>query len=324
MFQHVKTLSDIILEEERKTKNATGNLTILLMQLQDAVKIIASHTRRTGLVDILGKTGTRNAYNEDVQKLDEYSNNLLVKTLLESGQVYAIASEELPDILYAPKTHKGEYMVFFDPIDGSSNIDSNGSIGTIFSIYRYTDTLLQKGKSQIAAGYILYGPSTLFVYASQYSLNGFTLDPSVGSFLLSYPNITIPAKGNIYSINEGYSDLYDNSIKQYLTHIKTTKNYKARYAGAMVADVHRTIFKGGIFLYPADSKNPHGKLRLLFEVNPMSFIVEKAGGAAVSNDVNPLDITPENITQKVPIIMGSKENVKEFLEITYEKSFKRH
>ncbi len=315
MFQHVKTLTDIILEEERKNPKATGSLTLLLTQIEDAAKIVASHVHRHGLVDILGKTGNKNAYNEDVEKLDEYSNNLLVKTLFESGQVYALSSEELPDILYSPKK-TGNYVVFFDPLDGSSNIDINGPIGTIFSIYHKNDNVLQKGKQQIAAGYILYGPSTVFVYASEYSINGFTLDPSIGSFLLSFPNIKIPQKGNIYSINEGNYELYDEQTKKYLTHLKTTKSYKARYIGSMVADIHRTLLKGGIFLYPQDSKNPNGKLRLLFEVNPMSFLIEKAGGMAVSNGINPLDITPTKIDHTVPIAIGSKGNVEEFLRLS--------
>ncbi|MBI2430804.1 MAG: class 1 fructose-bisphosphatase [Candidatus Levybacteria bacterium] len=318
MFNHIKTLSDIILEEERKAKTASGSFTILMMQIQDAAKIIASHVRCSGLVDILGKTGNKNAYDEEVQKLDEYSNDLLVKILLESGQVFAIASEELPDIIYTPKSNAGNYIVFFDPLDGSSNIDSNSPIGTIFSIYHRNSNILQKGENQVAAGYILYGPSTVFIYASKYSINGFTLDPAIGSFLLSSPNLKMPEKGNIYSLNEGNYELYDEPIKRYLTHLKTSKTYKARYIGAMVADIHRTLLRGGIFLYPADAKNKEGKLRLLLEVNPMSFIVEKAGGMAVSNGKNPLSIEPTSISQRVPIAIGSKENVKEFLKIIHE------
>ncbi len=312
---HIPTLTDIILQEQQKNPNAKGNLTLILTQIEDAAKIIASHANRTGLVDILGKTGNKNAYDEEVQKLDEFSNNLLVKTLFESKQVYAVASEELLDILYSP-TKTGDYIVFFDPLDGSSNIDINGPIGTIFSIYHKNGTVLQKGNKQIAAGYILYGPSTVFVYASQYSINGFTLDPSIGSFLLSFPNIRIPQKGNIYSINEGNYELYDEGTKKYLEHLKTTKSYKARYIGSMVADIHRTLLKGGIFLYPSDSKNPNGKLRLLFEVNPMTFLIEKAGGMAISNGVNPLDITPTTVDHKVPIVIGSRGNVEEFLRLT--------
>lgn len=316
MLKHVPTLTDVILKEEKNNPKAKGNLTLILTQIEDAAKIIASHAARSGLVDILGATGNKNAYNEEVQKLDEFANNLLIKTLFESNHVYAVASEELPDILYSPQK-TGEYFVCFDPLDGSSNIDINCPIGTIFSIYHKSDSLLQTGAKQVAAGYILYGPSTMFVYASEYSINGFTLDPTIGSFLLSFPNIKIPAKGNIYSINEGNHELYDDKIKKYLEHLKNTKTHKARYIGSMVADVHRTLFKGGIFLYPADSKNPNGKLRLLFEVNPMSFIIEKAGGMAVSNGKNPLDIKPLTVDHKVPIAIGSKENVEEYLKIAF-------
>ena len=315
MSQKVKTLTDTILEEEQKNPKATGSLTLLLTQIEDATKTIASHVRMSGLVDILGSTGNKNAYGEEVQKLDEFANNLLVKTLFESGQVYAVASEELPDILYSPKKTV-DYFVCFDPLDGSSNIDVNCPIGTIFSIYHKSETMLQPGNKQVAAGYILYGPSTVFVYASQYSINGFTLDPSIGSFLLSFPNIRIPEKGNIYSINEGNHEHYDDKIKKYLAHLKNTKTHKARYVGSMVADIHRTLLKGGIFLYPADAKNPQGKLRLLFEVNPMTFLVEKAGGMAVSNGMNPLDIAPRAVDHKLPIAIGSKGNVEEYLKIT--------
>ncbi len=314
MYKHVTTLTDHILSEERKSPSATGSLTLLLTQIENAAKIIASHVHRSGLVDILGKTGGKNVYNEDIAKLDAYANTLLVKTLLESGQVYAIGSEELPDIMYAPKEHAGNYVVFFDPLDGSSNIDTNCPIGTIFSIYKKGDSVLQKGKDQVAAGYILYGPSTMFVYASQYSLNIFTLDPAIGSFLLSYPNIKIPNTGGIFSINEGNYEHFDNTIKNYLSHVKKLE-YKARYVGSMVADIHRTLLKGGIFLYPADSKHKTGKLRLMFEVNPISFIMQKAGGMAISNEVNPLDILPTKVSQTVPFVTGSKGNVEEYIKI---------
>lgn len=315
MSQPITTLTDLILQEERKNPAATGSLTLLLTHIEQAVKIIASHARRTGLVDILGKTGGKNAYNQEVEKLDEYSNNLLVETLLGSGQVHAVLSEELPQALYAPKEHAGNYIVCFDPIDGSSNIDTNGPLGTIFSIYHKDGGLLQKGEKQIAAGYVLYGPSTILVYASQYSINGFTYDPSIGSFLLSYPNLTMPKKGTIYSINEGNTLLFDPTIIKYLEHIKQTQKYKTRYMAAMIADIHRILLQGGIFLYPSDKKHPNGKLRLLYEVNPMSFIVEKAGGKAVSPIENPLSIQPTTIDQQVPAIIGSKENIEEYLTI---------
>lgn len=306
---YITTLTDHILEEERKTPNATGSFTILISLIEEATKTIASHVRKTGLVDILGKTGYKNSYNEDVAKLDEYSNNLLVKTLLESGQVFAIGSEELPDIIYAPKKHAGNYIVFFDPLDGSSNVDTNSPIGTIFSIYKKSNGVLQKGKFQIATGYVLYGPSTMFVYASEYSLNMFTFDPSVGSFLLSFPNFKMPKKGNIFSLNEGNYEKFDDFVKKYLDFVKK-KEYKARYVGSMIADIHRTLIKGGIFLYPIN------KLRLMFEVNPISFIIEKAGGMAISGNKNSLDLMPKKVTDTAVFVAGSRENVEEYIHLS--------
>ncbi|MGH7245537.1 MAG: class 1 fructose-bisphosphatase [Candidatus Levyibacteriota bacterium] len=317
MFQPVTTLTDFILEEEKKYPRATGSLTILLTEIENAAKIIASHVRESGLTDILGKTGKKNSFQEEVQKLDEYSNTLLIETLTKSGQVHAVASEELAEPIYAPQDYAGKYVVFFDPLDGSSNIDNNCPIGTIFSVYEKSETMLQKGEKQIVAGYIMYGSSTIFVYTTGHGVNGFTLDPAVGSFLLSHPDIKIPEKGDIYAINEGYASLFDENVINYLEHVKKDGKYKARFVGAMVADVHRTLLKGGIFIYPKDKKHPDGKLRLMYEVNPMSLLVEQAGGIAISGDINPLTIIPTSVHQTVPIALGSKENVQEYL--SFEK-----
>ncbi len=314
MFTHPKTFTDYILEQA-KTQQHTDGFIILLTQLQDAIKLIASHVRKAGLADILGKTDTKNASDDEVQKLDAYANEVLVKTLLESGQVHAIGSEELDEPLYAKG--KGEYIVLFDPLDGSSNIDSNGPIGSIFSIYKGT-SLLQKGSQQIAAFYVVYGSSTVLMFATPQGVCEFTLDTDIGSFLLSRLNVQIPKKGTIYEMNEGNTKYYDDATKKYLSFIKDSGVYKGRYSGAMVADIHRIITKGGIFLYPQDKKNTQGRVRLLYEVNPMSFIIEKAGGLCISNDTNPLDIIPKDIHQKAGIVLGSKENVKEYLKIVYE------
>lgn len=312
MYQKVTTLTEFILKEERRFKKATGSFTLLLTHIENAAKIIASHIKKTGLVDIIGLTGEKNIYKEEVQKLDKFSNDLLVDIITESGQAYAIASEELEEPIFIHK-HQGKYIVFLDPLDGSSNIDTNVSIGTIFSIYHKNSSLLQPGYKQIAAGYILYGSSVMFVYSFGNGVNGFTLDPAIGSFLLSHPNITIPNKSSIYSINEGNFELYDNLLKNQLRLIKQgSKPYKMRYVGSMVADVHRTILKGGVFLYPRDKKNTEGKLRLMFEINPLSFIVQQAGGSAYSNGTNPLKITPKNLHQRVPIVLGSKEEVEKW------------
>lgn len=312
MFTKVTTLTQFILEEERKLDTATGSFTLLLTQIENAAKHIASHIKKTGLVDIIGKTGEKNIYQEDVQKLDKYSNDLLVSALFDSGQVFALASEELEEPIY--NRHKtGDYIVYFDPLDGSSNIDVNVNIGTIFSIYKKSDTLLQPGRRQIAAGYILYGSSVMFVYTVGHGVNGFTLDPAIGSFLLSHPDIKTPESGRIYSINEGNAALFDEPTTTYLAAIKAQeKPYKTRYIGSLVADVHRTLLKGGIFLYPADKKNKDGKLRLMFEVNPMSFIMEQSGGTAVGHGNNPLDVTPTGIHQRIPFVLGSKKEVEKY------------
>jgi fructose-1,6-bisphosphatase I len=204
--------------------------------------------------------------------------------------------------------------VFLDPLDGSSNIDVNINVGTIFSIYHKNSNLLQPGCKQVAAGYVIYGSSVMFVYSCGHGVNGFTLDPSIGAFLLSHPQIKIPQKGSIYSINEGNYLLWEKSTKKYIDYLKqidkeTSRPYKARYVGSMVADIHRTLLKGGIFLYPADKKNPEGKLRLMFEINPLSFIAQQAGGASYSGEITPLDIKPKSLSQKVPVAIGSLQDV---------------
>lgn len=308
------TLTEHILKEERNIPQATGKLTLILNQIAEASKIIASHIKNSGLVNIEGKAGTKNIYDEEVQKLDTFSNNLFVDLLTEVGFINMLASEELekPIIL----NNNGEYSIFFDPLDGSSNIDTNISIGTIFSIYKNKDNKLQKGASQVAAGYIVYGSSVMFVYTCNNSVNGFTLDPSIGSYLLSHPNIRTPEITNEYSINEGNFNFYDEGVKKYLKSLKE-KPYKLRYVASMVADIHRILIKGGIFLYPSDNKQPHGKLRLMFEVNPLSLIIERAGGKAFSKDGSPLDIPPVDLHQRVPIIMGSKSEVEKFINLQH-------
>ena len=312
MNQKVITLTDYILKEESKIPRATGRFTLLMTYIANAAKIIASHVKKSGLVDIIGKTGSRNIYDEEVQKLDEYSNNLLIEMLTNSEQVSLIASEENSKPVTLNKS-RAKYTVFIDPLDGSSNIDVNVNIGTIFSIYKKSDNFLQKGAKQIAAGYILYGSSVVFVYSFGQGVHIFTLDPSIGNFLLSSPNIRIPNHGNIYSINEAYYDRYPKYLQNYLHSIKASGKFKARYIGSMVADVHRTLLKGGIFIYPENDKNLKGKLRLMFEVNPMSFLIEQAGGLATTQNQNPLQIKPSNLHQRIPIALGSKKNILEFV-----------
>lgn len=314
MFKNVTTLTDHILEEQRKHKQATGSLSILLTQLENAGKIIASHVKASGLVDILGKTGKTNTFGDEVQKLDVFANDLLVNTLISSGSVHAVVSEELEEPVFAPKAQAGDYIVYFDPLDGSSNIDTNCPIGTIFAIYHKKKGLLQKGQDQVAAGYIIYGSSVMFVYSIGQGVNGFTLDPAIGSFLLSHPNIKIPAKGEFYSINEGYEQLFEPHVQKYLQALKKTGKSRARFVGSLVADAHRTFIKGGIFLYPVYKNQPEGKLRLTIEVNPFAFLTEQAGGKTLAHATkSPLLTIPKHIHERSPFIMGSKEKVDHFL-----------
>lgn len=318
MYTKPTTLTEFILEEEKKFKHATGSFTFLLAQIENAGKIIASHIKKAGLVDILGETGARNVYSDEIKKIDQFSNNLLIDTLALSGQVATLGSEELEEPMVLDK--KGHYNVFFDPLDGSSNIDVGITVGTIFSIYHSKGGLLQAGEKQVAAGYILYGTSVMFIYTHGDGVNGFTLDPSIGSFLLSHPDIKIPQKGKIYSVNEGLSLLWDESLTRYLHKLKKD-GYKLRYVGSAVADVHRTLLKGGVFLYPADKKNPKGKLRLVFEGNALAFVVTQAGGKAVSirqaqdksGQTDTLSIVPKDIQARVPIAMGSPEDIDTYL-----------
>ncbi len=315
MYKLVTTLTDFVLEEERRSKNATGNFTMLFTHIENAVKIIASHVRMSGLVDIMGATGAKNVFGEEVQKLDEFANRLLVDNLRNSGHVYAVVSEEMEKPAYAKEGQKGAYVVFIDPLDGSSNIDTNCPTGTIFSIYKTDgDNLLQQGCKQVAAGYAIYGSSVMLVYSAGNGVNGFTLDPNIGSFLLSHPNIKIPQNVKYYSINEAYESLYDDGLKSYLAFLKQTGGYTSRYVGSGVADAHRTLVKGGIFLYPANKKNKDGKLRLMLEVNPLAFLAEQAGGMTVSSDrKSPLTIMPTKIHQRAPFVMGSREEVELYL-----------
>jgi len=307
----MQTLTDHLLAEQKKSNH---NLTILLHQIENASKIIASHVKASGLVDILGKTGKKNTFGEEVQKLDEFANTILINTLLVGGQVHAVVSEENKEALFAEKKNNGEYIVYFDPLDGSSNIDTNSPIGTIFGIYHKKNGLLQAGKDQIAAGYIIYGSSVMFVYSVGNGVNGFTLDPAIGSYILSHPDIKMPADGDIYSINEARMAEYNKELQLYLQKLKEKKEITHRYVGSMVADMHRTFIKGGIFIYPASRTKPEGKLRLTLEANPFAFLTEQAGGKAVGKDnKNPLDILPTHIHDRSPLIIGSKKMVDNYL-----------
>ncbi len=318
------TLERHIREEERNHPGARGLFTRLVTQITLAAKIINAEVNKAGLVDILGLTGEVNVQGEEVQKLDEYANEVMRKALDHTGSVAALASEEMEEVYAVPGEYieGGEYVVLYDPLDGSSNIDVNVSIGSIFSILRRKggsgptalDDFLQPGVAQICAGYVIYGSSTMLVYTTGNGVDGFTLDPSVGEFFLSHPNIQIPERGKIYSINEGNSSKWNESISRYVTYLKeedpeSGRPYSGRYIGSLVADFHRNLLKGGIFLYPADKKNHNGKLRLLYECNPISFIAEQAGGAASDGHRRVMEIQPEKLHQRIPFIVGSKRDV---------------
>jgi fructose-1,6-bisphosphatase I len=318
------TLARHIYEEERKYPEATGELSDLLHDLSLAAKVISLEVNKAGLVDILGFTGDQNIHGENVKKLDIYANDMMIKAMDHGGHLCVMASEEEEDIIHIPpEFYIGKYVLLFDPLDGSSNIDANVSIGTIFSIYKRVspeggpgtmEDCLQTGIKQVAAGYIIYGSSTIFVYTAGNGVHGFTLDPSFGEFILSHPNIKTPKKSKIYSINEGNYLYWHPGLKKYIKWLQdedeaTNRPYSSRYIGSMVSDIHRNLLYGGIYMYPADSRNPNGKLRLMYECNPMAFIVEQAGGRASNGKQRMLDIKPSSLHQRTPIFIGSEEDV---------------
>jgi len=312
------------LQHQQKFLGATGEFTSLMNEILVAAKIISLEVNKAGIGgDILGVTGNINIHGEEVQKLDEFANSTFVNIVEKSGTVCAITSEEMEKPLIIPEEKAGKYIFMMDPLDGSSNIDVNVSIGTIFSIYQKKtpggsvtkEDLLQKGADQVAGGYVVYGSSTMFVYSSGSGVHGFTLDPSIGEFFLSHPDMKIPEQGNIYSVNEGNQIIWDDKQVNLINYFKefdeTTKRpYKGRYIGSMVSDFHRTLLKGGIFMYPKDNKNPNGKLRFSFEASPLAFIVENAGGRASTGKERILDIVPSDIHQCVPLYIGSTGDVK--------------
>lgn len=316
------TMDEFTIQETRQFPLATGELSGLLRDIGLACKLINKQVMKAGLVEgILGKQGTSNIQGEEQMKLDVYADETLINVLRNSNDCAGIASEENDDVVCFDDDYskQSKYVVLFDPLDGSSNIDCNASIGTIFAIYRRISPLgecctredfMQSGKNLMAAGYVIYGSSTMLVYATKVSVNGFTLEPSIGEFCLSHPDIKVKPDGKIYSVNQGNWTKYSDGVKQYLTACMD-KVYSHRYIGSMVADMHRTLIKGGIFLYPADAKNKNGKLRLLYECNPMAYLVEAAGGAAHTGYSRVLDIQPTELHQRVPIFIGSKNMVDE-------------
>ena len=323
MQNKIITVQQHILDEERMHPGATGDFTALLTTLTLAARVISREVRRAGLGMILGNTSDTNVSGDTVTKLDVFSQETMCRVMGHNGHLCVMASEESEDIIPIPQGSKrGKYVLMFDPLDGSSNIDSNASIGTIFSIHRKVtnghddgalEDCLQKGSEQIAAGYFIYGSSTIMVYTTGNGVHGFTLDPSLGTFLLSHENIRIPSRGKIYSINEGNSHTWDAGTRRYIEYLKEDRKdrghpYSLRYIGSLVGDFHRNLIKGGIFLYPG----PKGKLRLLYEAAPMAMIVKQAGGAATTGSQPILDVQPTSLHQKVPLIIGSREDVEEY------------
>jgi fructose-1,6-bisphosphatase I len=318
----ILTLDEFTISQMRMYPYATGELASLLRYIGLAAKRINVEVNKAGLVDILGDYGTTNVQGEEVKKLDIYANDQFAGILRHGISCAGIGSEELDDLVIFDdeKSNKSKYVVLFDPLDGSSNIDVNVSIGTIFSVFKRVSLLgqpateadfLQKGDQQFAAGYIIYGSSTMLVYATRHGVNGFTLDPAIGEFMLSHPNITCPELGNIYSVNHGNFFQFNNNVKKYIDACqhKTKENggpYSQRYVGSMVADLHRNLIKGGIFMYPGTIEKPEGKLRLMYECNPFAYIVEKAGGKATDGKQRILDIQPTSLHQRSPLFIGSK------------------
>ncbi len=308
-------LDRFIKNNQNQFQFASGELSQLLRDIALASKVVNREVNKAGLIDIMGAVGTQNSTGEDQQKLDVLANIRFTRALAKGGEVCALVSEESET--YVDLNNEGKYVIAIDPLDGSSNIDVNVSIGTIFSIYRRKSPagtpiqeidILQKGSEQVAAGYVLYGSSTMLVYTTGHGVNGFTYESTLGEYFLSHPNMKIPEDGKIYSINEGSANSFSEPVKQYIQHCKD-KSYTARYIGSLVADFHRNMLKGGIYIYPATAKDVNGKLRLMYECNALAFVAEQAGGLASNGAGRILDIEPQELHQRTPFYVGSKNMV---------------
>lgn len=332
----VKTLGQFIIERQADFPFSKGELSRLLRDIGIAAKIVHREVNKAGLVDILGTAGSSNVQGEEQKKLDVFANEQFIAALMSGGECCAIASEENDDIIpiTSAVSKNAKYVVCMDPLDGSSNIDVNVSIGTIFSIYRRVsesgpgsaEDFLQPGTRQVAAGYVIYGSSTMLVYTTGRGVNGFTLDPSIGEFCLSHPDMKVPDGGEIYSINQGNFVHFPEGVKEYIKYCqeedkKTNRPYSLRYIGSLVADFHRNLLKGGIFIYPPTTKAPKGKLRLLYECNPLAFIIEQAGGIASNGNDRIMEMKPTDIHQRTTLFIGSPDMVKT-AEQYYQQHFK--
>ncbi|XP_062028061.1 fructose-1,6-bisphosphatase, cytosolic-like isoform X1 [Rosa rugosa] len=316
------TITRFVLNEQSKHPEARGDFTILLNHIVLGCKFVCSTVSKAGLAKLFGLAGETNVQGEEQKKLDVLSNEVFIKALISSGRTCILVSEEDEEATFVEPSKRGRYIVVFDPLDGSSNIDCGVSIGTIFGIYMVKDKenptlddVLRPGSNMVAAGYCMYGSSCMLVLSTGNGVNGFTLDPSLGEFILTHPNIKIPNKGNIYSVNEGNAKNWDKQTAEYVGKCKFPTDGSSakslRYIGSMVADVHRTLLYGGIFLYPGDKKSPNGKLRVLYEVFPMSYLVEQAGGQSFTGKKRALDVVPEKIHERSPIFLGSYDDVEE-------------
>tara|TARA_B110000003_G_scaffold266693_1_gene294048 strand:- start:3548 stop:4561 length:1014 start_codon:yes stop_codon:yes gene_type:complete len=330
-----QTLGEFIIENQSSFRYSSGELSRLINSIRLAAKVVNYEVNKAGLVDVLGPVGDTNVQGEDQQKLDVYANEKFIQTLVNRNIVCGIASEEEDNFISinsSDNKHQNKYVVLIDPLDGSSNIDVNVSVGTIFSIYRRTtpvgtpvqlEDFLQKGSKQVAAGYIIYGTSTMLVYTTGDGVNGFTLNPAIGTFYLSHPQIKFPKEGTIYSVNEGNYIHFPQGIKNYIKYCQMEEDnrpYTSRYIGSLVSDFHRNMIKGGIYLYPTSSKNPRGKLRLLYECNPMAFLAEQASGKASDGSCRIMDIIPTELHQRVPFVCGSismVEKAESFVRATH-------
>ena len=327
MLNKNQTLGEFIIKNQTSFKYSSGELSSLINSIRLAAKVVNHEVNKAGLVDIIGPTGEENIQSEKQQKLDVYANEKFINTLVNRNIVCGIASEEEQTFISInsnDKNNQNKYVVLIDPLDGSSNIDVNVSVGTIFSIYRRKSKIgtevsiedfLQSGRFQVAAGYIIYGTSTMLFYTTGNGVNGFTLNPAIGTFYHSHSNIQIPKNGNIYSINEGNYLQFPDYVKKYIKFCQQEEGerpFTSRYIGSLVSDFHRNMIKGGIFLYPQTAKNPKGKLRLLYECNPIAFICEQAGGLAINGEKNILDIEPKELHQRTPFYCGSEKMIQQF------------
>ena len=331
MEERNKTLGEFIIEKQSEFQYSSGELSRIINSIRLAAKVVNYKVNKAGLVDIIGAAGDQNIQGEDQQKLDVYANNVFIQTLINREIVCGIASEENDDFITiagSDKSHSSKYVVLMDPLDGSSNIDVNVSVGTIFSVFRRRtpvgtpvtlEDFLQPGTQQVAAGYVIYGTSTMLVYTTGHGVNGFTLNPAIGTFYLSHPNMRFPKDGTIYSVNEGNYIHFPQGVKDYIKYCQLEEGdrpYTSRYIGSLVSDIHRNMIKGGIYIYPTSTKSPNGKLRLLYECNPMAFLVEQAGGKASDGFGRILEIQPTELHQRVPFFCGSYnmvEKAEEFM-----------